>query len=110
MMAPTEQYDLERDAPGTSRDYTPENINAYIARFANAGFFITYNHPTWSLECYREFSQYRGFDAMEICNFGCFTAGFDEENSRYYDRGRVCTRASVVARRQQLRYHIPSYG
>jgi hypothetical protein len=85
MIAPTEQYDFERDAPGTSRAYTPENINAYIARFANAGFFITYNHPTWSLECYREFSQYRGFDAMEICNFGCFTAGFDEENSRYYD-------------------------
>jgi hypothetical protein len=22
---------------------------------------------------------------MEICNYGCYSAGFDEENSRYYD-------------------------
>ncbi len=82
---PTEQTDFERDEPGTSRAYTPENINSYIQRFRDKGCFTTYNHPTWSMECYREFSQYKGFDAMEICNYGCYTAGFDEENSRYYD-------------------------
>ena len=75
----------DREAPDYVRSYTPECINSYVKEFKDAGFFITYNHPTWSMECYREFSQYRGFDAMEICNYGCYSAGFDEENSRYYD-------------------------
>ena len=80
-----ELVNYDRSAPDYVRAYTPESINDYVKHFRDAGFFITYNHPTWSLECYREFSQYRGFDAMEICNFGCYAAGFDEENSRYYD-------------------------
>ncbi|MBQ7338752.1 MAG: PHP domain-containing protein [Clostridia bacterium] len=80
-----ELVNYDRNAPDYVRAYTPESINDYIGQFKDAGFFITYNHPTWSLETYREFSNYEGMDAMEIHNYGCYACGFDEENSRYYD-------------------------
>lgn len=67
------------------RTYDPENINAVIRRAKDAGFFVTYNHPTWSLERYPEYSQYEGMDAMEICNGGCLIVGYDEYNCHAYD-------------------------
>ena len=76
---------FDENEPDYVRYYTPESINDYIAHFRDAGFFITYNHPTWSLENYREYSHYEGMDAMEICNYGCYAGGFDEENSHCYD-------------------------
>lgn len=67
------------------RSYTPANINAILHRAAEAGFFVTYNHPTWSLEGYPEYAQYEGMDAMEICNGGCLVVGYDEYNCHAYD-------------------------
>ncbi|MBQ4353987.1 MAG: CehA/McbA family metallohydrolase [Clostridia bacterium] len=67
------------------RIYTPENINAVISRAKDAGFYVTYNHPTWSLESYPEYSQYEGMDAMEICNGGCLIVAYDEYNCHAYD-------------------------
>ena len=71
--------------PDFERSYTPECINEVVRRARESGFFVTYNHPTWSCEGYESYSKYRGFSAMEIINYGCKTLGFDEYNARVYD-------------------------
>jgi len=74
--------------PGTGDDqwfYKMENLNEAIRQARAAGFFVTYNHPTWSLEDYSHYSRLEGLNAMEICNGGSFLAGFDEYNPRVYD-------------------------
>lgn len=67
------------------RSYTPECINEMIALGKESGFFVTYNHPTWSLEGYLQYSSYEGMDAMEIFNYSCYVAGYPEYNPRVYD-------------------------
>lgn len=67
------------------RKYNPAYINADIEAGKKLGFFVTYNHPTWSLERYPQYSEYRGMDAMEISNYSCITAGFDDDNGRVYE-------------------------
>ena len=37
------------------RDYSPECINTMISAARKKGFFITYNHPVWSLEGYEQY-------------------------------------------------------
>lgn len=67
------------------RSYTPECINAMIAEGRNNGFFVTYNHPSWSLENLDIYGKYCGMNAMEICNYGCFEAGYGDYNEKEYD-------------------------
>jgi hypothetical protein len=49
------------------------------------GYFVTYNHPTWSNEHYNEYTNYHGMHAMEICNYGCLMGGYDDNNAHIYD-------------------------
>ena len=65
--------------------YSGDGVTDFITRTRAEGFFVTYNHPTWSLESYPEYSGYRNMNAMEICNYSSFAAGFYEYNPRVYD-------------------------
>lgn len=76
---------FDENEPDYVREYTPEGINDMICRCREKGFFITYNHPTWSLESYGEYMHYEGMQAMEICNYGCVVEGYDDYNPRVYD-------------------------
>ena len=76
---------FDESAPDFERSYTPECINSFIKMAKDAGFFVTYNHPTWSLEGYADYSKLCGLDAMEIFNTGCVKMGFTEYNPRVYD-------------------------
>lgn len=67
------------------RKYSAEYINADIARAKELGFYVTYNHPTWSLESYPDYTAYKGMDAMEICNYGCVITGYGDINPRAYE-------------------------
>ena len=67
------------------RVYTHECISEMMRRGREAGFFVTYNHPTWSLEDYSDYMGYHGMHAMEIVNYGCLSGGFDDYNPRVYD-------------------------
>ena len=49
------------------------------------GFFITYNHPVWSLEDRREYTQYKNMNAMEICNYSSTLLGYPEYSPYIYD-------------------------
>ena len=66
-------------------DYTPEFVNRVIRLAKQQGFFVTYNHPGWSVERYPQYSQYAGMDAMEIFNYDCILGGYGDHNPRVYE-------------------------
>ena len=76
---------FDENMPDFEREYTHESINIMMNAGRENGFFVTYNHPVWSLEDRRDYSGYEGMHAMEICNYGCFVAGFAEYNPIIYD-------------------------
>ena len=71
--------------PDYERSYTHECISDMMKTGREKGFFVTYNHPTWSLENYGDYMGYNNMHAMEIVNGACVAAGFDEYNSHAYD-------------------------
>ena len=71
--------------PDFEREYTHECINEMIKRGVDGGFFVTYNHPTWSLEEAKDYMGLEGLSAMEIVNFSAICDGFDEHNPRVFD-------------------------
>lgn len=76
---------FDESKPDFVREYTPECINKMFAEGRENGFFVTYNHPAWSLEDYRDYCAYDGMNAMEICNYGCVETGYADYNERVYD-------------------------
>ena len=80
-----DEVKFDEDQPDFVRRYTPENINLMIKNARKAGYFVTYNHPTWSLEDYPQYIEYEGMNAMEIVNYGCIAEGYDDYDPRVYD-------------------------
>ena len=76
---------FDESKPDFEREYTPECINRAIKEARDEGFFVTYNHPVWSLENYNDYTNYHGMHAMEICNYSSFNHGWDDYNEREYD-------------------------
>ena len=77
------KYDESK--PDFEREYTHECISEMMKEGRENGFFVTYNHPTWSCESYGEYIEYSNMHAMEICNGSCITEGQPEYNERVYD-------------------------
>lgn len=77
------QYDESRS--DYIREYSHACISDMIRLGKEAGFFVTYNHPTWSREDYPDYIGYQGMDAMEIMNYGCCCEGYLDYNPRVYD-------------------------
>lgn len=71
--------------PPAKLEYTPENLTAMMTTARENGFFVIYNHPTWSNEHYPEYTNYHGMHAMEICNYSSLMGGYDENNGHIYD-------------------------
>lgn len=67
------------------RIYSNDEINKIIKSARDNGFFVTYNHPTWSLQDSSDFMNYDNLCAMEITNYGCIAVGFLDYNPRVYD-------------------------
>ncbi|MCQ2461967.1 MAG: PHP domain-containing protein [Clostridia bacterium] len=65
--------------------YCSEDINRMIAHGVKNGFFVTYNHPTWSLENFERYMSYSGMHAMEIFNTSSAIDGYNEYNPDIYD-------------------------
>ena len=68
-----------------NRAYTGESISAFMKDNVEKGFFVTYNHPCWSLESYPEYMSYKGASALEIVNYGCVVEGYEDRNDHVYD-------------------------
>lgn len=76
---------FDESLPDYERSYTGEGISDHMKRAKEAGFFVTYNHPTWSGESYPEYMSYHGMHAMEMFNGSCNCSGFEDCNPRVYD-------------------------
>ena len=79
------QVKFDEDKPDYIRSYTIECVNDVIKQARENGFFVTYNHPVWSMEDYSRYINYNGMNAMEIYNHDCYVCGFEEYNPRIYD-------------------------
>ena len=79
-----DQIKFDTNKPDFERIYTPDCINTIIKECHDSGFFVTYNHPAWSRECYTDYIKYKGMDAMEIFNYGSWLIGYNEYNTHAY--------------------------
>ena len=80
-----DKVDLAKDRAPITRRYDPEFISALMQEAREDGFFVTYNHPVWSLESTEECFRYHGMHAMEIVNYSSYVTGHEERNSVLYD-------------------------
>ena len=76
---------LTFDRDDYERIYSHEGVNDMFRLGRENGFFVSYNHPTWSMESYPQYSGYEGMQAMEVVNGACCAMGYDEVNTRVYD-------------------------
>ncbi len=63
-----ELVEFDQNEPDFEREYGPENINEFIKKCREQNFFVTYNHPRWSLETLEDYGKYKGMNALEIMN------------------------------------------
>jgi len=71
--------------PDYVRTYSAEGISEMMRGCRDHGYFVTYNHPVWSLERYPEYMGYNEMHAMEIVNNGSIIDGYPEYNEQVYD-------------------------
>ena len=77
--------EVKKGGESYRRRYSGEGVSEMMKTFRDAGFFVTYNHPTWSQERYPEYTSYHGMHAMEIMNGSSDSIHYDEYNPRVYD-------------------------
>ena len=80
-----DEVKFDESEPDYVRKYSHEGITQMIHTGREKGFFVTYNHPTWSHENYGDYMGYHGMHAMEIFNGGCIASGFNDRNYHAYD-------------------------
>ena len=76
---------FDDSTPDYERYYTHECISEMMKTGRDNGFFVTYNHPAWSLERAENYLGYNGMHAMEICNYSCVCSGYPDYNEQIYD-------------------------
>ena len=76
---------FDESLPDYERVYSGEGVSDMMRIGRENGFFVTYNHPAWSLETSREYTNYEGMHAMEICNYGCYEEGYEDYVPMAYD-------------------------
>lgn len=75
----------DRSKPEFIRNYDVECINEMIRIGRDNRFFVTYNHPAWSLADYNDYMNFHGMNAMEIANYGTICLGLPDYNDRVYN-------------------------
>ena len=81
-----DRLDFDPDEPDYERSYTPACISDMMRRGREAGYFVTYNHPQWSLEDYADYTAYRNMHALELMNYGCIVEGYSDDNGLVYQQ------------------------
>lgn len=81
----TDKIQYDENISDYEREYTHENINQMMETGRQNGFFVTYNHPSWSLENYSDYMGYDNMHAMEIYNNECNLLGYCDYNEKEYD-------------------------
>ncbi len=71
--------------PDYVRSYSHEGVSDMMRLGRENGFFVVYNHPSWSLEGDSDYLGYENMHAMEIVNYASLCLGYPEHNERVYD-------------------------
>lgn len=79
------QVKFDDSLPDYVRTYSAEGISEMMRGCRDKGYFVTYNHPCWSLERYPEYMSYDGMHAMEIMNYASREVGYPEVNETVFD-------------------------
>lgn len=72
-----DQLDFDRDHPPYEPRYSGEGVTEVIQAARNAGFFVTLNHPAWSMEDMADIANYHGMNALEIYNTNTAIRGWE---------------------------------
>ncbi len=80
-----DQAKINENEPVFETSYNGECISHVMQTARKNGFFVTYNHPCWSMEDMVDIQNYHGMHAMEISNTGCIMSGHPEYNPGIYD-------------------------
>ena len=65
--------------------YGAEFVNEAIRQAKEQGYLVVYNHPVWSRHNGADYLPLQGLCGMEIFNYGCYFAGYEEDNGYIYD-------------------------
>lgn len=76
---------FDESLPDYVRVFSAEGISEMMKIGRDNGFFVTYNHPNWSLETYEDYTKYKNMHAMEIMNYDSYSQGYNEYNEKEYD-------------------------
>lgn len=76
---------IDESLPDYERVHSPGCISEIMHNAREHGYFVIYNHPTWSLDDYSDYANYDGMHAMEMYNYDSYVAGYEEINPRVYD-------------------------
>ena len=85
MLSYRDKVRVDESIPDFERNYDPECISEMMRIGRERGFFVTYNHPTWSMEHYGDYSRYENMHAMEIYNHSSGAAGYEDYDPQVYD-------------------------
>ena len=72
--------------PREKREYTPEFVNSIIKDANENGFFVSINHPMWSLQTFTDYKEIEGLWGIELYNHGCNVMGYLEDSNHIYDK------------------------
>ena len=84
-LALRDKANFDPTLPDYEREYSHAGVNDVIKKAREGGFFVTYNHPAWSLESAENWLGYEGMNAMEICNFASIDEGCPDFVPYIYD-------------------------
>ncbi len=76
---------FDKNEPLFEREYTPECISRMAKIAREKGFFVTYNHPVWSMETSEQFTKYENLHAVEIFNNDVNCLGYPADSIYAYD-------------------------
>ena len=98
-------------------NYSVESINHVIEEANKHGYMVCYNHPYWSMEGFNTFSQYKGYQAVEVFNRCSGGSGYYEFTPYIYDEllrmgKKVLPIAADDTHRiwKDVKYHKQAFG
>lgn len=71
--------------PANTRVLSVANVNSARRTYLDAGFFVTHNHPMWSMEPFEHYMAYETPTAVEIMNYGSFLSGASDYNEHIFE-------------------------
>jgi len=76
---PVSKLDIETYSE-ENRTYSVDYVNHVIEEANKAGFFVSLNHPNWSLQDYTDYIELKGLWGVEVYNSECCKLGYGDNH------------------------------